>query len=1162
MDLKERIVTLLTVAAAPQTVEAITSIVAPDREAEVLEAILDLSTSDAIRLDSGGIVLAEEGTSGDNDAVRKQGDDPDFDPEMSEETIPAETNTGIGALPQWPWPEYDDWPVEDSAPSDDDIEPERKDEQSDEASARPLRRTDSIDQLPTHTKTKTKLKNLGIQTVEDLIARLDWIRSQGVSAHVASNIMCALQEGSSKMLPCLESEQIEALGSESGCANFGFDLFGMLVSLDIAPAARKTTPQLPARNDVFFTDPEGLSKVVQDEVLVRRLRLGGILSLGDLLSKTDEELLSIRGFGAKKLAAVKAILERFSDQEDAETTPGGVSSDSHGSSSEQANGDQVLELIEQTRKALDPNQCLFWPKAFAIVMEPLAKEALQAHPDEPLRALIDSYWSLEGIDDMSKNAVSACLDRFAEAPDSSCRAITLPADAGWKPLVEELIDPLKHEYDPDAGVISKHTLSLREWLESGNPETMDLLRKRFLGATLEEAGLERGLTRERVRQIQRSVLSRRPPLQEDIYAHFVDAYSMTADDFCNVTGLDKTVYGYLTFIIGRHSTDRLPLVDAIEDEMVPGSVREKIANSDIEGYLIINGAQVPASKYAVTIALLSAAGDGKAVSLSWLMREYESVLKDNGKLDSNTLSPTSERAYGAWLARQPGILYAPLPKSIDPEDRSVRLYDDKHMDFDVLADYLESGEYSDIECSAALIYNSESFAEIRRQLDIRNEYELHAIIRRFCGDVEGLALGRTPMMQFGKADRGDQLKSLIAKLGPIVPAALSKAYEKEYGVDAFVVQMNYLKDASGYFDGEFYEIRGSSLSGDQMTLLKGLLVDDVLSLSRLRAAFGACYSETDTAEVNASALEQLGYSVRRGLVVRNGFDMASYAERLLDSNDRFKIGEGYFLEELPQDDDFRLILNMRLRNYSIVEIAPDEYESMSSLQRDFPEMSAELMTDYLDSFCEFLKQDEVETVMSVKLAGFHHVLHDIVRGTRLGDSFLEGVVAMGYVGGRLKRTRLNGKLIVSKRRGVLSVNEFVRCVANKFGTLEPKQLHAILRDHYGVRISGGHLRSILDKVGDSIQLDSSELAAELSPQIPQQQIPDVIPADDLGNDSELLCAIEEVVSKRARMPVARLMNQLQSQYGIQMTAVQLRAALKKAHVSFDETRDFVSALAV
>ena len=1119
--------------------------------------------------------------------------------EVGEACAPA-VEVEDGELPPWPWPELADapyeeelppwpWPELADAPFDErellprgDVVRDDSDDASfddllggverlgsgsgsvaDQFSVHVRERVygrDSVDVLDLPKQSKKKLNALGINTIFDLVSRIDSLAKERISPHLLPKIRNGVRIASDSVSLELSDDQVQALRVFSGSGEFGFDMFGALVELPSSASEGDAGVALSGKCYLVEEDVE-LNDVLGSDVLVRNLRRGGIATLGELLLKTDEELLAIKGFGVTKLERLKEEIEKLSPTLSSVEFPEVADEAVSGNQAESERDARIEKLLESSFEALDPDGSIIWFDTYSVVMKPFAAEALNSGADEPVGAVVDAFWSLPSIEQRCQTSILDRLNRPNTNHGESPVAVQLSNDSRWRAVVQKLVDDRTCDCS-DAGLVTTHVLSLEEWLPTLNQRDRRMLHLRFEGMTLEDIGDELDVTRERVRQIQKRALGGRPALKEDVFAHFVNTYSMGREDFCKLTECEGVAYGYLDTISTTKKVDRLPLAEASNDPEVPAEVRMKLATEKIENYVIVSGRQVPARKYDITLAILSEKGANCPVSLVYLIGAYKAVLQVNGEAENGALSTTSDRAYGAWLARQPGILYAPVPKSVDPEDRSIRIYDDASKDFSILVNYLQSGEFHDVECSSALVLNKESFAEVKDALDIRNEYELHVIIRRFCGSIEGLELGRCPIMRFGDGDRREQLKELIEKLGPISAADLALAYEQAYGVDAFSVQMNYLKDVSGYLVGDFYEIKQVVLDESQMSYLRFLLKGDVLSLANVRRQFSERFLNAEPQDVNSLTLKPLGYEIRRGLVMRRGFDMASYSAKLLDSVDRFKNDEEPFIAELFADDDFKAVLDMRLRSFALVEVAQNSYESMESLKRDFPEMSANLLTDYVNSLVEFLGQGDVETISSVRRKGFVHPLQDMIDGSRFGTAFLEGVASMGYVGGKLKRTRINSTFVFSRRIGALTVDDVVSSAAKRCGSADPRAVHSTLLETYGIRMSGAHVRAVLDRIDKDSQLVAKGAAASLQFERNESNayegVGGVVGEADADSNDDLVGCITEIVEKRGRMPIARLMGQLQSQYGVSTSSVQLRAAVKKASVDFDEKRDFVS----
>lgn len=1089
MDLKQKIVMLLGIAASPRSAEDIADFVSPDDRTAVNSALLELMLSGDVQMESNKFLLAKAQAA---DTILPE-------PEPEPESVAATSQTSEESdLPPWPWPEYAIEPKQESdSPSypfsegsgtksmilaDEDeafigIKPADECNDgilADGAQAHTLYRDDPLSCLSLTPSQYNRLTRLGVATISDVVSDLDTFRRGAVPVRLCANLVDQLSARSGNLRGGLTELQQNELSHVSGNSDFGFDMFGALVKLPHADShivpyvlATKHGAFDGAQRNAF---PE-LEDVIQDDVLMRRLLAGGIRTIDDLLSKTDDELLAIRGFGLKKLEMIKEKIAPIKALR-ASVTPGVTESlsdfQTHENPCYEEESDAARELLMQAQGAIDPEGLVLWRNAFEIEILPLAEQALQSSEDGHLRVLIDAFWAIDGIVDSFEKRVARLFGDRQNAPSVENAGILVPADGGWESVVHLLTEGRVCDFDNKTGMLTKHLLSLDEWLNTLDERHAGLLRARFDGATLEEAGVEFGLTKERVRQIQKRELSRRPALREDSYGYLVDKYAMSRDEFCYVTGQAPNAYEYLDIVSPGRKADRLPLASARYDELVPIEVREALQSTKVTGFLLVDGEHVPARKYDLTKAVLARHGEEGAISVETLITEYRALLKENNEEEQGALSLTSSHAYEAWLMRQDGILYAPTPKSFDPEGRSVRLYDHAHMDFGCLVDYLESGIFTNIECSTALIFNHDSFASIKEALDIRNEYELHVVIRRFCGEMEGVTLGRCPMLQFGEASRREQLLMLIEEQGPISAKELANAYEKTYGVDAFTVELNYLKFVSDYLVDDNYEVSGNALSEEQFEYLGTLLTRDVQLLAHVRERFAVRFGSDDGIDVNSVTLSKLGFDLRGIFVVRRGFDLEGYFSELLDSNACLEIKDNDYLAELMSDAAFRGALNARLRRFALIETAPNRYESLTELQREFPTFSQTFFADYVDSLCAFLEQDAIETIQSVRAKGFDHPLHAITDSSRLGNGFLEAVVGSGYASHILKRTRANGTLVFSRRNGSLTMPNVIEMISNRCGTLDPEPIREMLLADYGIDLLPSIIRMITGKLEGTV----------------------------------------------------------------------------------------------
>ena len=101
----------------------------------------------------------------------------------------------------------------------------------------------------------------------------------------------------------------------------------------------------------------------------------------------------------------------------------------------------------------------------------------------------------------------------------------------------------------DAGTIERENDRIRyklphisEWLETLKGNTKILVKMRLSGNTLEECGAFLGITRERVRQVVKKTLNKRPVLREDDYSYWYQNYLLDREAMRNISKIGDDIY--------------------------------------------------------------------------------------------------------------------------------------------------------------------------------------------------------------------------------------------------------------------------------------------------------------------------------------------------------------------------------------------------------------------------------------------------------------------------------------------------------------------------------------------------------------------------------------------------------------------------------------------
>lgn len=660
-------------------------------------------------------------------------------------------------------------------------------------------------------------------------------------------------------------------------------------------------------------------------------------------------------------------------------------------------------------------------------------------------------------------------------------SVVVPQGACWTGAAHRVeADNPTLSFDSEARILTVRLPTLKSWLGTLKPGHAQALSLRLQGETLEQAGNILGLTRERIRQITVKVLDKRPALEEDRYRSLFDSYQMTREQFCAITGESDEVYGYLALTKPK-GVDRRPLEEALDNEALDETVRAAIREVAGEGFAYIDGVRVALQRKPVIEALLKSRVSEECVSLDEFLALYRTFVEEHGMDDMEVFEGTGPRAMAANLDRWEFVMQSGAPKEADGVRRDIRYYDWDARDFTPLREAIRvfAVEHRGVECSTALLMRDEAVDAAAAALDVRNEYELHCVLRRIMGDVDFMTLKKRPIVQFGRADRNRQVLELIEEMGPADAYELAAAYEERYGVAEATFRGSFLKDFASYETGGRYAVVEAELTASQRELVNNVLRGrPYVAFGEVRERFESAFPDALPLALGARNLEPLGYATAGGLLVREDVDLPSVFGDIMDSRDTFGVDDADLGRDVFRNEIFRSELNKRIRAFQIVEYEPDRFVLTSTLARMGASVTTEDLRDFVDAAIEFMEPGRPYSVKALRTAGFTHPvfgLSDVV--ALAGDFFFGSLIATGYVGDRVKLTSCNGVSFFSRKSGQLSAPDIVAWEVGRMDKPTEDSLIKRLNDEHGVEIAKPLLRMLLKRAGVQLGESASVAAA-------------------------------------------------------------------------------------
>ncbi|MFJ5717380.1 DNA-directed RNA polymerase subunit alpha C-terminal domain-containing protein [Neobacillus sp. NPDC093127] len=499
----------------------------------------------------------------------------------------------------------------------------------------------------------------------------------------------------------------------------------------------------------------------------------------------------------------------------------------------------------------------------------------------------------------------------------------------------------------------------------------DILIQRTKGKTLEDLGKVGGVTKERIRQIEakaiRKLNNNNSLFKEDIYSDIFKRYSISHDEFM-IAFKNTETYNYLALRYspgkGQADDSRLPLQQILEDKKIPVVFKRACEKAIYKNFVQIAKEYVPCTRGHISNYVLRTFATDE-VTFDEFCVLYFSILEDIGKQNDPKLSLMS-RGYENKMAASKTTLWK--------YGKKLRYYNMELYDFTELLTTINLNQYDNIEYSTLKFFRL--YPELMKTYDIRDEYELHNLLKKICDKdrYPTINFKRMPHIEFGRADRDNQVMDLLLSLAPIDNNDFAKEYEREYGVAASTVLANYMSHFDQYFYNGVYKIDFPALPDIIARKLKQILIDDFYLLSTIREIYKKEFPKSDEKLLNPFSLKNLGFKVYSNYAVTDKFNTATeYFNYLLTKDDIT------YFDNIPSEIKGTISFTSQLyrlkAEYEITEFSPNKYINFRKLKQIG--ITKKMLKMYCNVVLNFVGGSKYFTLSSLRKEGFSHELDEL-----------------------------------------------------------------------------------------------------------------------------------------------------------------------------------------
>lgn len=617
----------------------------------------------------------------------------------------------------------------------------------------------------------------------------------------------------------------------------------------------------------------------------------------------------------------------------------------------------------------------------------------------------------------------------------------------------------------------------KEYEQFGDREAEYLIR-RYNGETLETIAKSEGVTGERVRQIckkkEREIKNKhnaergQKVFDEDYYAYFYSNYDVQKELLTDYLKVSRQVLAYLN---NTYSKGNLFIPEALSDPQIDVSIKYRIKDYINKDKIEIDGYLLEQKRFVIEDFVLEHYCQDELTYDEFVVL-YNDVLKKN-KINDNSLLYTDD------VIRSRSNRLSDSRKCLWKQGERLRYYDIDAGDYDELLETLNLGDYADIDISTLKFM--EDYPEIMEKYDIRDEYELHNLLKKVLGNdaSSGITFSRQPVITFGQSNRVELYKRILNAVSPVTAEEFAEYIHMENGFNRqTILSSPEIQQLSRYYHNGIYSVDFKHLPSEHAKKLDTLLEEDFYYIDEILKIYKNNFDNADLECINPRSLKSMGFIVYSEYAIKNYPTAESYFRNILTKDDVFNI-EPYRQRYGTIVIHANLVSELR-KNYEILMFDNDQYINFRRLAK--AGVSKQTIEDFCNEVNSFVPPNTYFTMQSLKDDGFSHELEDL----GFDDIFYAGILAMSPLfcyqkvcGNMVLYSGGDKKLFSSKtfiqnlleEYDAVDVDDFIDDVYKKYGIKIPEK-YDVTRAVSG---TGMYYDNIMNKIYSSKSLYYSDL---------------------------------------------------------------------------------------
>lgn len=574
-------------------------------------------------------------------------------------------------------------------------------------------------------------------------------------------------------------------------------------------------------------------------------------------------------------------------------------------------------------------------------------------------------------------------------------------------------------------------IPILEYIESNfKGKERIILIERLKGKTLEEVGNSFKVTRERIRQIEQRCYSKIPDVKENNYKGLYEEYKFNLKEFTELFDEPETTYYYL---YNRYKSGDKRLYEALKDNRFNEIQKEKIRNYN--RVIISDGEEILLNKTSICDFLVKKYCKETTKVIDFI-NIYNKFLND---YKINLPNETEEKSMEGILSR--------LENTIFTTGKRFRYYDYYDIDREDYKSLIEAFNLEDGYYSTLLIFNGNS--ELMENINIKDEYELHNLIKTRLNNKLKVNLDRMPNFSIGNNTKKEYFEKIILKYAPINVEDLLSILEEDYGHKRGTIA-SYIKSEFGlYIKDGIISLNLYEINEEEKEKIIQVLDKDFYTIEELKEILKNNDFNDIEEIINNRNMKKIGYNLKSGFILKTKYNnIEQYMRDIIDNSD--------FIENYNFLSTITYIFMMKKfeKNLDIFLISKNEYITIKKLNKlNITKKDIEYLIEKIKSTFKDVQYFSVQNVYEnielgkIEECGFDDVFY---------NSIIKNIDEVKY-------SRVAGGYIFSLTKEQFDVSKFIEDCVNGRNGVSIDDLLEEIQEKYGINVDRDKTKLLLRK---------------------------------------------------------------------------------------------------